>query len=73
MGIYYIGKFLLRLWIKSKVNEHVRRQKETVAEEEATYRNQEKGKVTIQRKRSKSKSGDTGDSGDYVDYEEIKD
>lgn len=73
MAIYYIGKFLLRFWIKSKVNEQVRRQRETVEENEAKFRSQEKGKVTIKKNKS-SRSGDkeNGDSGDYVDYEEIK-
>jgi hypothetical protein len=59
--------------LKNKVEEHVRRQKETVPEQEASYRNQEKGKVTIKKNRNNSSSGQSGDSGDYVDYEEIKD
>lgn len=71
LAIYYIGKFLLRIWLKSKVNEHIKRQKNSVQEDEAAYKKQEKGKVTVHK--TDHDSGSKDSAGEYVDYEEIKD
>lgn len=72
MVVYYIAKFAIRIWLKNKVAEKIKYQQNTMDANEADYKKQEKGKVTI-KKDSSDSSFSGSSSGDYVDYEEIKD
>ena len=68
--IYYVVRFLLRWWIKRKVSALHKERQNSVSEEEATFKRNEKGKVHIKTNQSSSKS--TSSSGEYVDYEEVE-
>ena len=66
--VYYVSRFLLRWWIKRKVADMHKRQQNSVSEEEANFKRNEKGKVHIKQTKS---SGRESSSGDYIDYEEV--
>tara|TARA_Y100000589_G_scaffold294691_1_gene300555 strand:+ start:430 stop:690 length:261 start_codon:yes stop_codon:yes gene_type:complete len=67
--IYYLIRFLLKWWIKRKVSDLHKERQNSVTEEEAAFKRNEKGKVHIKTNQSSSKS--TSSSGEYVDYEEV--
>lgn len=70
IAFYYLGKFLVRWWLKQKIGEQTRRMNNSVNEQEADFIRKDKGQVTI-KKSTKGPSLNTGNSGDYVDYEEV--
>ena len=59
--IYYGAKFLLRWWLKRKVEAAVKQQQQTVSEFEASHKRQETGQVHIKQERVQS-SHDNQDS-----------
>tara|TARA_Y100000766_G_scaffold268584_1_gene264843 strand:+ start:454 stop:714 length:261 start_codon:yes stop_codon:yes gene_type:complete len=67
--VYYVVRFLLRWWIKRKVSSLHNQQQNSVSEEEATFKRNEKGKVQIKQNKSSSEHKSSG--GDYVDFEEV--
>jgi hypothetical protein len=67
--IYYGGKFLFKWWLKRKVNAAVRRQQNTVSENEVNSQRQGTGRVHIKSDTSSSTHNSSG--GDYVDYEDV--
>lgn len=68
--VYYISKFLLRLWIRSKISEHSKRMQNSANHKEVHQQKVNKGKVTVHTKEQNSDGNHS--SGEYVDYEEIK-
>ena len=62
--VYYVSRFLLRWWIKRKVADMHKRQQNSVSEEEASFKRNDKGKVHIKQKKS---SGHESSGGEYVD------
>ncbi|MFT6747950.1 MAG: hypothetical protein ACJAZ2_002308 [Glaciecola sp.] len=71
VAIYYVGKFLLKWWIKRKVSSHAQRMKGSVNQTEANYRRKAEGHVSIKQEQPKKSSGGAASSGDYVDFEEV--
>ena len=71
MVVYYISKFVIRIWLKNKIADTMKQQQNSMDENEAAYKKQEKGKVTIKKDNSATGSSSSA-SGDYVDYEEVK-
>ncbi len=67
--VYYVVRFLLRWWVKSKVSTLHNQHQNSVSEEEAKFKRTEKGKVHIKQK--KSSSGREPSGGEYVDFEEV--
>ena len=67
--VYYVGRFLLRWWVKRKVADMHRRQQNSVSEEEANFKRTEKGKIHIKQNKSSSRHESSG--GEYIDYEEV--
>ena len=67
--IYQVSKFLVKLWLRTKINDYVQRSKNSINEQEAERLNRERGKVTIKKTESSNKSSSAGE---YVDYEEVK-
>tara|TARA_B100000963_G_C22589517_1_gene654801 strand:+ start:103 stop:360 length:258 start_codon:yes stop_codon:yes gene_type:complete len=65
---YYVVRFLLRWWVKIKLADIKKRQQNSVSEEEANFKRNEKGKVHIKQTKSSVRES-TG--GDYIDYEEV--
>ncbi|MBK20950.1 MAG: hypothetical protein CMP63_01345 [Flavobacteriales bacterium] len=66
--VYYVSRFLLRWWIKRKLADMHKRQQNSVSEEEANFKRNDKGKVHIKQKKS---SGQESSGGEYVDFEEV--
>ena len=66
--VYYVVRFLIRWWIKIKVADMHKRQQNSVSEEEASFKRNDKGKVHIKQKKS---SGHESSGGEYVDFEEV--
>ena len=66
--VYYVSRFLLRWWIKRKFADMHKRQQNSVSEEEASFKRNDKGKVHIKQKKS---SGHESSGGEYVDFEEV--
>ena len=67
--VYYVVRFLLRWWVKIKVADIHKRQQNSVSEEEATFKRNEKGRVHV--KKNKSSSSPESSGGEYIDYEEV--
>tara|TARA_B100000767_G_scaffold258949_1_gene268161 strand:+ start:32 stop:289 length:258 start_codon:yes stop_codon:yes gene_type:complete len=67
--VFYGIKFLSKWWLRRKVANAVRQQKQSMSEDEATFKRQETGKVHIKQERNSSNNKSSG--GEYVDYEEV--
>lgn len=67
--IYQVSKFLVKIWLRTKVKEYVERTKNTVNQQEAEQLNRNQGKVTI---KTPGKNDKSTSAGEYVDYEEVK-
>lgn len=70
IAFYYISKFILRIWIRNKIQQHLNKHGEEIYDNHIQNANNQKGKVTIQTNSSKLKKSSNEE---YADYEEIKD
>lgn len=69
VAIYYVSKFLLKLWVRSKVKQATSARENFVSEQEASHKQQETGKVHIKSQSNQSSHQSSG--GEYVDFEEV--
>ena len=67
--VYQVSKFLVKIWLRSKINDYVQRSKNTVNDKDAEHLNRNQGKVTI---KTPGKNEGSTSAGEYVDYEEVK-
>jgi hypothetical protein len=70
MAFYYISKFILRIWIRNKIQQHLNKHGEEIKNDHIQKANKQKGKVTIHGTSSGSKKSNNEE---YAEYEEIKD
>jgi hypothetical protein len=71
IAFYYISKFVLRIWIRNKIQQHLNKHGEEIYDNHIDKANKQKGKVTIHGVSNNSKS--SKGSAEYADYEEVKD
>lgn len=64
-----MSKFLVKLWLRTKINEYAQRSKNSINEQEAEQLKKSQGKVTI---KTPGKNEHSSSAGEYVDYEEVK-
>jgi len=69
VAIYYVSKFLLKFWVRSKVKQATSARENYVSEQEASHKQGEAGKVHINNKTDDS--GHQSSGGEYIDYEEV--
>ncbi len=70
IAFYYVSKFILRIWIRNKIQKHLNKHGEEIYDNHIQKSNKQKGKVTIHGTSSGAKKSNNED---YAEYEEIKD
>ena len=69
VAIYYVSKFLIKWWVRSKIKQATESRENFVSEQEASYKQNDTGKVHIINQQSQSSKSSSG--GDYIDFEEV--
>lgn len=69
VAIYYVSKFLIKWWVRSKIKQATETRENFVSEQEASYKKNDTGKVHITNQQSQSSKSSSG--GDYIDFEEV--
>tara|TARA_B100000795_G_scaffold258900_1_gene233404 strand:+ start:11426 stop:11683 length:258 start_codon:yes stop_codon:yes gene_type:complete len=69
VAIYYVSKFLLKFWVRTKIKQASSARENSVSEQEASHKQGDTGKVHIKSQTSQSKHQSSG--GEYIDYEEV--
>jgi hypothetical protein len=66
--VYYVSKFLVKWWVRSKIKQATQNRENFVSEQEASHKQHDTGQVHITNQQSRSSSSSSG--GDYIDYED---
>ena len=69
VAVYYVSKFLVKWWVRTKVKQAVQNRENFVSEQEASHKQDTTGKVHITNQQDQSSSPSSG--GDYIDFEEV--